>query len=121
MVGLRRRQHRPLISGASLLPLFLLLSLSTLGDAADDTLDCSKPISLEVGGAPRQFDLSSLAGVHVLDRQRGTPPTRMVDEVRFDLCADLPQKDGVAKSDQVCTIHDFTRISLETNSGFHYL
>lgn len=85
-----------------MLPIWFLLSFSTLGKAADDNpLDCSKPFPIDVGGAQRYFDLSSLAGENYLSRWRDTPPTRMNDEVRFDLCADVPPKEDVDSSEQV--------------------
>jgi hypothetical protein len=47
------------------------------------------------------FDLTSLAGEHVINRTRSTPPTTMVDSLRFDLCADLKTIEGLAEHDQV--------------------
>lgn len=54
----------------------LLLSLATAFStaAAADDLDCSKPITLDISGSQRQFDLSSLAGEQTVRRERGTPP-----------------------------------------------
>ena len=68
--------------------------------AADDqnSFDCL--VSLD-GGA-QKYDLTSLAGEHILNRVRETPPSKMVDEVRFDLCGELSKKDGVQDGDQVC-------------------
>ena len=48
------------------------------------------------------YDLKPLQGEHTISRTRETPPSSMVDSVRFDICADLKQQDGVAAGDQVC-------------------
>lgn len=45
------------------------------------------------------YDLSKLAGAHTLTRTRDTPPTKMEDTIRFDLCADLA--DDAKSEDQV--------------------
>lgn len=48
-----------------------------------------------------KFDLTSLTGEHIVNRTRSTPPTTMIDSLRFDLCADLKRIDGLAEHDQV--------------------
>lgn len=47
------------------------------------------------------FDLTSLAGERVINHTRSTPPTTMIDSLRFDLCADLKLLEGLAEHDQV--------------------
>jgi hypothetical protein len=82
----------------SLRLLFLLLHFHILlvPVSADDTpFDCRFTID------SLKYDLTTVAGEHVISRTRQTPPTSMVDSVRFDLCADLKAQDGVAEQDQV--------------------
>ena len=47
------------------------------------------------------FDLTSLSGEHVVNRTRETPPTTMVDSLRFNLCADLELQGDLPEQDQV--------------------
>ncbi|KIY73059.1 hypothetical protein CYLTODRAFT_387493 [Cylindrobasidium torrendii FP15055 ss-10] len=47
-----------------------------------------------------KFDLTSLGGEHTVQRERETPPSKMVDKVRFDLCGDLKSLSDVSKQDQ---------------------
>ncbi len=65
---------------------------------AQSGFDCR--ISLD--GGKRKYDLTSLAGEHTLAQTRDTPPSQVVDELRFDLCKDLDKKQGVEDGDQVC-------------------
>jgi autophagy-related protein 27 len=62
---------------------------------AQDPFDCH----VEVGNV--KYDLTALAGEHTLQRTRVTPPSTMIDTLRFDLCADLKLLDGVKEGDQV--------------------
>jgi hypothetical protein len=63
---------------------------------AQDDFDCKPTIG------KLKYDLTALAGEHVISRTRETPPSTMLDELRFNLCADLTMKDGVKEGDQVC-------------------
>ena len=74
----------------------LWLSLPT-AIHAQDPFDCK--VSLDGGKA--SYDLTTIAGEHSISRTCVTPPTSQFEEVRFDLCADLPRKEGVADGDQV--------------------
>ncbi|KAF9528460.1 autophagy-related protein 27 [Crepidotus variabilis] len=47
-----------------------------------------------------KFDLTSMGGEHILNRTRSTPPTTMIDSLRFDLCADLKRMDYLSEHDQ---------------------
>ncbi|KAJ7579212.1 autophagy-related protein 27 [Mycena floridula] len=76
------------------LPLSLLLLFSHSVLADDNGFDCAFNI-----GATK-YDLNSLAGVHEVTRERSTPPTTMVDTVRFNLCHDLPINADVDAKDQ---------------------
>jgi len=77
------------------LSLFLLLSWSTAAKvASEDTFDCR----FQVGAL--KYDLSPLAGEHVAERKRNTPPTREVDSVRISLCSELKHQEGVPEHDQ---------------------
>ena len=63
---------------------------------AQDPFDCH--VALDGG---LNYDLTSIAGEHVVTRTRSTPPSKLIDEVRFDLCSDLQRRDGIADQDQV--------------------
>ena len=76
----------------------LLLSLRPAGVSAQDVFDCKITLN------ENHWDLTSLGGEHAISRERETPPTKFRDDVRFNLCADLTQKDGVAEKDQVSSI-----------------
>lgn len=97
-----------------------LICLYVLGNGvifvtADTPFDCY--ISLN----HTKFDLTSLAGVHVVNKTRETAPTTMIDSLRFDLCAELPTQSDLPESDQVRSpsesyiheahVHYFTNIS----------
>lgn len=47
------------------------------------------------------YDLSKLAGEHQIMRERRSPPTTMVDKVKFNLCADLDREGSIDERDQV--------------------
>lgn len=80
----------------SLLSLFFLLSSPSFVQAED-----SDPFNCHVTSNGLNYDLTKLAGEHTISRTRDTPPSTMVDSLRFDLCADLKAQDGVAEADQV--------------------
>lgn len=56
---------------------------------------------MALDGGKAFYDLTTLAGERSISRTRVTPPTNMYEEMRFDLCADLSRKEGVAEGDQV--------------------
>ncbi|KAL5484935.1 ATG27 [Sanghuangporus weigelae] len=95
MLASRSASRRTFISSV----LFLLssyLSQQTLPvSAQQNPFDCH--VSFDNG---TNFDLASLSGEHAVTRTRDTPPSKMTDEVRFDLCNDLGRKEGVAEEDQ---------------------
>ncbi|EJD03336.1 uncharacterized protein FOMMEDRAFT_28851 [Fomitiporia mediterranea MF3/22] len=86
---LSRRQQRVLLGT------FVTLLYLQQEAHAQDPFDCH--VALD---DTHNFDLTTVAGEHVVTRSRDTPPSRMSDEVRFDLCADLSRRDGVADGDQ---------------------
>jgi len=68
---------------------------------ADDTpFDCLQIV--EADGF--KFNLTNLAGEHSINQTRKTPPTEMVDSLRFNLCADLVKSEDVADKDQVSPV-----------------
>jgi autophagy-related protein 27 len=69
--------------------------LNILHAKSDSPFDCLVTIE------HFKFDLKSLAGEHVLNRTRETPPTTMVDSLRFNLCADLESQGDLPGQDQV--------------------
>ena len=82
---------------------FLLSFLVTLGLAQDD----STPFDCFVNIGDRKYDLHSIDGEHSASRERDSPPTKFRDTVRFNLCADLKNQDGVPSEDQVSRTLDF--------------
>lgn len=91
-----RRRIRPSqdIVLAFLASLWLSLPSSTY---AQDPFNCK--LSLDNGKST--YDLTTIAGEHVISRTRVTPPSSQYEEVRFDMCADLAKKEGIADGDQV--------------------
>ncbi|KAG1751570.1 putative autophagy protein Atg27 [Suillus paluster] len=77
---------------SNLFSLLLLLS-STVYVTAED-FDC------HVTTEGLTWDLTQLKGVQTLSRTRESPPTTMLDELRFSLCDDLPTLEDVAEGDQ---------------------
>jgi hypothetical protein len=79
--------------------LFALLSILLLDNFllyahASTDFDCRLSVN------DVNFDLTTLAGEQIVNRTRSTPPTTMIDSLRFDLCADLKTIDGLAEHDQ---------------------
>jgi hypothetical protein len=71
----------------------LLLLLSTASSQPDE--ECHKSINDDM------YDFSALAGDHTLSRTRPSPPTDMLDTLRFDICKELRLLDDVPQGDQV--------------------
>ncbi|KAF8973249.1 putative autophagy protein Atg27 [Flammula alnicola] len=71
-----------------------LLFSEVLFAKADSAFDCS------VSFNNTKFDLTTLAGEHVVNRTRDTPPSVMLDSLRFNLCADLTAQTTVPEQDQ---------------------
>lgn len=65
----------------------------------NDPFDCKVTLN------DLKYDLTGIAGEHSTSRERDTPPTKMRDALRFNLCADLQKQDGVADEDQVSPNH----------------
>ncbi|PPQ67281.1 hypothetical protein CVT25_005865 [Psilocybe cyanescens] len=75
--------------------LYLLLDATSVLAADSETpFDCHLTVD------NTKFDLTSLAGVHTVNRTRDTPPTKTVDSLRFDLCAELKPQEGLSEHDQ---------------------
>lgn len=75
--------------------LCIFFSSAPLALAADNDFNCL------ITTDSLKFDLTSLGGEHTVQRERETPPSKMVDKVRFDLCGDLKSLSDVSKQDQV--------------------
>ncbi|KII92470.1 hypothetical protein PLICRDRAFT_103090 [Plicaturopsis crispa FD-325 SS-3] len=82
------------MSPLSLVFLFLVLHTALVSAQDDASFDCHLTID------SYKYDLTQLAGEHTVSRTRDTPPSSMVDTLRFDLCAELKPQDGIAESDQ---------------------
>jgi hypothetical protein len=80
------------------LPTVLLsVLLLSVGSSADD----SESFNCQVTGKGVKFDLTPLAGGRTVNQTRNTPPTTTTDSLRFDLCDDLKQMEGIPEGDQV--------------------
>jgi hypothetical protein len=77
-------------------PLFFLLPLlsRTLADE-QPSFDC------HVTASGAEFDLTKLDTVYIVNRTRDMPPTKMIDSLRFNLCADLKPLEDIKDEDQV--------------------
>ena len=91
----RRQSH---LGPVNLIYVLVLVNFAFLSVVAQD----DNPFDCKIHTSDLDFDLTQLAGEHTISRTRVTPPTTMIDTLRFDLCADLKALDGVAESDQVC-------------------
>jgi hypothetical protein len=80
--------------------IFILFFLSDVVHAGS-TFECH----VQINGT--KFDLTSLGGERHINRTRETPPTIRVDSLRFDLCKDLTQLEGIGEHDQVCLCQAF--------------
>ncbi|KAK7472798.1 type II membrane protein [Stygiomarasmius scandens] len=58
------------------------------------------PFSCQFSVGSKKFDLTSLGGVHTVNRTRSTPPTEMRDVLSFNLCEDLEVSDQLGTQDQ---------------------
>lgn len=74
--------------------IFVIL-LNIIHAKSDSTFDCHVTIE------NIKFDLTSLSGEHVITRTRETPPTTIVDSLRFNLCEDLETQGDLSEQDQV--------------------
>lgn len=84
------------------IPIQLLASLLLFSSAwAQD----NEPFDCKVTLDDLKYDLTGIAGEHTVSRERDSPPTKMRDALRFNLCADLKKLDGVADEDQVSSIY----------------
>lgn len=59
------------------------------------------PFDCHVATDDASFDLTRLSGGHTINQTRNTPPTKMVDSLRFNLCSDLDILEGIGENDQV--------------------
>lgn len=55
-----------------------------------------------VGSA--SWDLTSLGSEKIVNRTRSSPPSEYVEEVRWNTCNELKEREGYDKADQVCQI-----------------
>lgn len=77
------------------LALIFVIVLNIIHAKSDSTFDCRITVENNI------FDLTSLTGEHVIDRMRDTPPTTMIDSLRFNLCADLEPQGNLSEQEQV--------------------
>ncbi|KIM69761.1 hypothetical protein SCLCIDRAFT_102673 [Scleroderma citrinum Foug A] len=85
-----------LLSPAHIFSAVLLLS-ALFGTAAQDS---SSPFNCQPTLDGTQYNLTSLKGVQVVTRERDSPPSKFIDELRFDLCAKLEPVVGRLSEDQ---------------------
>ncbi|KAG1766980.1 autophagy-related protein 27-domain-containing protein [Suillus occidentalis] len=74
--------------------LSLLFLLFSTGLVTAEDFDCH----VTTGGL--RWDLTPLKGSHIVNRTRDSPPTTMVDELRFNLCKNLKLMKGVPADEQ---------------------
>jgi hypothetical protein len=74
--------------------LWLLLLLVSTASSQPDA-ECHKSINDDM------YDFSALVGDHTVSRTRSSPPTDMLDTLRFDICKELSLLDDVPQGDQV--------------------
>ena len=81
--------------------------------------DEQKPFDCLVVASGAEFDLTRLAREYDLNRTREMPPTTMIDQLRFNLCADLKHVEGVEDRDQVSILNhlELTPIVHTTSSA----
>lgn len=84
------------LKNAHLSFVWTLAALVAFALAQDKTFDCSESIAIST----LSFDLRSLDTEKSAFRERESPPSKFRDTVRFNICADLKEQDGVAKEDQ---------------------
>lgn len=89
---------------SNLLSLLFLLFSTALVTAED--FDCH----VTTGGL--KWDLTPLKGTHTVSRTRDSPPTIMVDELRFNLCKNLKLMKGVPEDEQASSIRDNLTMSI---------
>lgn len=77
------------------LAFIFVIVLNIIHAKSDSTFDCRVKID------NFEFDLTSLSGEHVINRTRETPPTTMVDSLRFNICEDLDHRGDLSEQDQV--------------------
>ncbi|TFK54472.1 hypothetical protein OE88DRAFT_1655149 [Heliocybe sulcata] len=90
-------QCRRALPFSSISLVFLVLSVLVLSAKAQDTSECD----VILNGV--KYDLTALEGEHSVSRVRSTPPSKMTDQVRFDLCGELKEQKDVAEADQCPT------------------
>ncbi|KAH0827882.1 autophagy-related protein 27 [Lanmaoa asiatica] len=78
----------------------LLSGVFLLSTAFHAAAQDSGPFDCQFSVGELKYDLSELGGMKVLSRTRESPPSTYVDELRFDLCADLTEMENRASKDQ---------------------
>lgn len=74
--------------------LWLLAFLLTAASAQPDP-ECHMDIGDD------KYDFSALSGDHTVSRTRSSPPTKISDTLRFNVCKELSLLEGVDTGDQV--------------------
>ncbi len=78
-----------------------LLLIASITLCPSPSLADDNPFSCHVTAENHEFDLTPLAGEHTINRTRETPPSEMIDSLRFNLCQDLEILENVPPKDQV--------------------
>ncbi|EIW83078.1 hypothetical protein CONPUDRAFT_136231 [Coniophora puteana RWD-64-598 SS2] len=77
---------------------FFLIWASAVVAIQDDNNADSFSCQFSIGSL--KYDMTPLAGPKSVTRERETPPSTMLDSLRFDLCDELPALDDVPQGDQ---------------------
>lgn len=75
--------------------LFLLPALLFAAASAQLDSNCHTTIR------DKTYDFSALSGDHTVSRSRSSPPTNMIDTLRFNVCKELSPLEDVDASEQV--------------------
>lgn len=82
-------------------PVLLSILVFVLSSARADDTSTSFDCHVTVDGV--KFDLTSLAGEHIVNQTRNSPPSTTVQSLRFNLCDGLKKLEGFSDQDQVRT------------------
>jgi len=101
---------QPRRTSLSLLLSLLCLSLPSIRADDSQTFDCRFTVN------NLEFNLTSLTGEHIINRTRSTPPSTVVESLRFNLCGDLKKLEGLSDQDQVRlpTLHQLPTVCNKT-------
>jgi autophagy-related protein 27 len=78
-----------------------LLAIVSISLWASPSLGDDSSFNCHVTAENHDFDLTPLTGEHTINRTRQTPPSEMIDSLKFNLCGDLEILESMPRMDQV--------------------